>query len=145
MHNFPFIQDFEILDFNALFSDAHCPITLSLNVLEHKNATNMYTPKTDPKIKLWDENKSRQFVENIRQSDVDEILQSVNEITPENTNNETVNNVVRKIETLFISNSKNTFGVKKPYKNMQNKRWFNTECQNARNIFYYTRKMYNKY
>ena len=145
VHNFPFIQDFEILDFNALFSDAHCPITLSLNVLEHKNATNSYTPKPDPKIKLWDENKSQQFVENIHQSDVDEILQSVNEITPENTNNETVNNVVRKIETLFISNSKNTFGVKKPYKNMQNKRWFNTECQNARNIYHYTRKMYNKY
>ena len=141
VQNFPLIHDFEILDFSMLFSDAHCPITLSLNILAYTNATHTHIPNSEPKIKLWDESKSRHFVENIRQSDVDEILQS---ITLENMSIATVNDTVQKIETLFISNSKNTFGVKKPYKNTTNKSWFNAECQNARNVYHYTRKMYNK-
>ena len=143
--NFKFLHDFEILDFNLLFSDAHCPITLTLDILANKNEVRSNNQKSDPKVKLWDENKSQNFVENISQSDVDDILHSVNDITPETTNTETVNEIVRKIEALFVSNSKNTFGVKKPHRDTKNKNWFNTECQNARNIYHYTRKMYNKY
>ena len=32
VHTFPFIQDFDILHFHDLYSDAHCPITLSMDV-----------------------------------------------------------------------------------------------------------------
>ena len=32
VHTFPFIQDFDILDFSDLYSDADCPITLSMDV-----------------------------------------------------------------------------------------------------------------
>ena len=144
VQNFPFIKNFDILDFNILYSDAHCPVTLSLDILPHKSNTSSQNQQSDPKIKLWDENKSHQFVENIRQSDVDAILQSINEISSENANAEIVNSIVGKIETLFLSNSKNTFGVKKPPTFSKNKTWFNTECKNARNIYHNARKMYNK-
>ena len=148
VQNIPLIQAFEILDFNALYSDAHCPITLSMEVYPHNTDTaQMQNMKLEPKIKLWEEHKSQQFVENIRQADVDDILENLNNITSENVQIENINDIVQKIETLFTSNSKITFGVKKPKppKNKTNKQWFNTECKNARNIYHNTRKLYNKY
>ena len=106
----------------------------------------MLNPNIEPKIKFWDEHKKCQFVQNIRQSDVDKLLQRVNEVSPENANVETIKNIVTKIEILFTSNSKETFGVvsQKSYKNYTNKKWFNAECRNARNRYHYTRKIYNK-
>ena len=149
VQNFSLIQDFEILNFNALFSDAHCPITLSIEVYSYNTDTSqMHKPILQPKVKLWDERKSNQFVENIRQTDVDEILQSLNEISPDKVNNEIVNDVVQKIEMLFMSNAKETFGVKKPKTpetDKLNKPWFNAECKNSRNIYHNTRKLYNRY
>ena len=52
VQNFPLIHEFEILDFSMLFSDAHCPITLLLNILAHTNASHTHIPNSEPQNKI---------------------------------------------------------------------------------------------
>ena len=56
--------------------------------------------------------------------------------------------ITSRIENIFVSNAKNTFGVKKNFRQINNhrhKQWFTFECKTARNRYHSTRKKYNKY
>ena len=70
--------------------------------------------------------------------------------TEQNVHIHNINEIVRRIENLFISNSKASFGQKriKPNSHRQNttnKQWFNKECRDARNTYHNVRRLYNKY
>lgn len=77
VYKFSFIHFFDILVSNALYLDTQCPLNLSINMrkqLSNTARTNQNIT-SETKVKFWEEQKSSQFVENIRQYDVDEISQ----------------------------------------------------------------------
>lgn len=61
--NFPFIQSFEVLEFNSLFSDAHCPVTVSIEIRPTPTAkkTNGPTENSNKHVRLWDDQKCHLF------------------------------------------------------------------------------------
>ena len=71
----------------------------------------------------------------------------VTEYAALNANQENINEVISQIENLFLQNAKVTFGTKHQRKPDENthKEWFDNECKRARNVYHYTRKLYNKH
>ena len=61
-----------------------------------------------------------------------------------------INDAVKRIENVFISNSKASFGQKRinpnsHRQNTTNKQLFYKKCRDARNTYHYVRRLYNKY
>lgn len=149
-YNFEMISSFEVLEFNCLYSDAHCPLSLSMDILDPKMKhwiRKQNTP-TLPKVKLWDETKKDLFVENINLQDIDDISSKLDSFRAQDCTAQDINTIISRIENIFVSNAKNTFGVKKNFRQINNhrhKQWFTFECKTARNRYHSTRKKYNKY
>ena len=151
--NFEIISSFHIADFDPLFSDAHCPLSLTTDTQKMNKDKNYRGKKSTniPEIRLWDNEKCGLFVQNINLeviTEIDSLLDSI--IANSDVQAHDINIVVGCIEELFISNSEMTFGVKnKPTAinkcRSGKKQWFNGECNIARNKYHKIRKMYNKY
>ena len=98
-----------------------------------------------PEIRLWMEEKGDNFRENLN---LETINESITNLKTENNevNASGINDVVSKIEQLFLNSAKNTFGVKKKLneKVNKNKPWFNFNCKMARNEYHRIRRMYNR-
>ena len=76
------------------------------------------------------------------------MLLSITNLKTENNeiNASCINDVVSKIEQLFLNCAKNTFGVKKKLneKGNKNKHWFNLNFKMARNEYRVIRRMHNE-
>ena len=147
-YNFPYISSFNILDFNSLYSDAHCPLTLSINVYDNtmKHKKLISNPNASPKVRLWDDSGSNLFAENVCQDKLNNITQRLNNMTKESVSAQEINEIVIQIENLVSSAAKQSFGVKtQTYAEYSpNKKWFNQECRSARNNYHRIQKIYNK-
>ena len=69
------LNTFEVLDFCSLLSDAHCPISINLEVdpeHQHKN-TSRVSNKTSEVINQWDAQKADHFVENFDKKSISKI------------------------------------------------------------------------
>ena len=142
--------DFQVNDFSNLFSDAHCGLSLCIN-LTTNDAEVQTKSVNSPKVKLWNAEKKDLFSENLDITKVMEIEMKLDQLLEKpSVIYDDVNEVVSDIGTLFESASITTFGYKKSsnkqidkYANF--KPWFNKQCINARNTYHKTRKMYNQY
>ena len=154
--NFEILTSFSVLEFDHLYSDAHCPLTLELKIRGHYTEINPHNKITQsvPEIKLRDESKKSLFIGNLNTDEISTINAFLEEMSlKENIEMHDVNKVVSSIEALFFSASKTTFGLKRgkrdPHSYRQNKhmnkKWSNQECRNARNTYHYIRKQYNMY
>lgn len=65
--NFEILSFFAVLEFDHLFSDAHCPLTLELKIRGSDTEMNPHIKiiQREPEVKLWDENKKNLFIENL--------------------------------------------------------------------------------
>ena len=146
VNNFPFIQSLEVSDFENILSDAHCAVSLSIST-QHLRMGPRPTYEFNSKPKLWDEKKCQSFVENIDENEMQKIQDHLTNITQLNANQQNINEVISQIENLFLQNAKVTFGTKHQRKPDENthKEWFDNECKRARNVYHYTRKLYNKH
>lgn len=149
-NNFDKIEDFQIHDFSSLFSDAHCPISLELNVQFHlQNRNKPVRKETHKKPVLWEPDKTETFIENFDVARAAEIEAKLdNLLATNNISKNDIDDLVTHIGSLYESCSKTTFGykkVKQKDKYSKFKPWFNRSCINARNVYHKTRKMYNKY
>lgn len=148
---FEFIQSLEVFEFNSLFSDVHCPVSLAINIRDVSvSVCEMEsTHVNEPKVKLWDENKSEIYAQNIDHAQILQINDFLDILSDKEITCDDINSVVNRIENLFISNAQKTFGLKRDKtqtsRNTCNKPWFNFECRNARNVYHRSRKLYNKY
>ena len=153
-YNFEIIKSFSVLEFNMLYSDAHCPLSIDIlirNVTIQK-AKSRASNESTPEIKLWDENKCENFTENLDFGALEHINSLINLMSAKETIQiQDINTVISLIENLFLTASKETFGfkrrvgVKNTLCNGRNNKWFNRECKTARNTYHTTRKQYNKY
>lgn len=145
----PNIKDFNICEFSPLFSDVHCPVSLTIDI-EHESEFNLPIHTKDEKIpKLWDPDKSDVFIDNIDILQVSDIEMQLDKILDKSTVTKgDIDEVVLKIGSLFDSSCKETFGFK--HVNTENKSsrfkpWFNAQCTQARNVYHKTRRAYNKH
>ena len=147
---FRYYSEFQVNDFANLFSDAHCGLSLCINI----NLDNVQAqPNTVnyPKAKLWNSEKSELFTENLDITKVMKIEMKLDQILEKSSViYDDINDITSDIANLFETTSIKTFGFKKnnnkPIDKYSNfKPWFNKDCINARHIYHKTRKMYNKY
>ena len=144
------IQDFNVMDFNCLFSDAHCVLTLTLLLKHYSQPANVSKENSVPEqLIFWQPDKSEIFEEKFDIVLVSEIETKLdNLIETDCITENSINEIVGDIDSLFESCSKASFGtktVKKHNKYSNFKPWFNRACINARNAYHKTRKLYNRY
>ena len=107
----PNILDLQVLDFSPLYSDAHCPVALTLNIetvddqICSENVADIIKPR------LWNAEKSENFINNIDILKVAEIEMHLDQIKDKNNvSQEEVDTIVLEICALFESTAKETFG-----------------------------------
>ena len=147
VHIFPFLQTLEVSDFNHLFSDAHCAISLSIDTNDNHNNLKRCqnnTPTCTPR--LWDEKKTHLFDKNIAECELQNIRANLERVTVQNANQESINNIANQIENIFANSAKQSFGTRtSKTDNKTHKKWFDKDCKHARNMYHYTRRLYNKH
>ena len=132
-----------ILDFSKLFSDVHSPFRVSINpsqpIREEKtDSTNNQSFKNLQNIKSWNPLKARELIESINVNNCNDLSEKLNNINPEEINQDFINTYTSDLCHLFISTAKNTFGTRSVYKGKPkivkgDKPWFNLDCKARQN------------
>lgn len=147
---FSLIDGLNVLDFDNLFSDAHCPVSVTLRTCKvSSDQENENKPcKEKETTKLWDKNKSTSFQQNFSRDlksilNIEIVLKSL-QIRGSVNENE-INDIVNKIGSLFENCAEESFG--KVHQRKENtghrKPWFDRECRRMRNKYHFARKAYN--
>ena len=153
--NFDLLSTITTHEFDALLSDAHCPVSLTLNPIntcEKRDGSSEHR-KNEPNVRLWNPDKKDSFGQNLNYGEILKISSYLDVMTSGyNVSTESVNNIINQIEKLFLTASESSFGYTPPKKKStetnkitHTKPWFNRKCHEARNLYHNTRKLYNKY
>jgi hypothetical protein len=95
-------------------------------------------------IKNWESEKKDEFISNINIEDIDELELLLNNLSEQDSglvDNSSVNDMVKKSESLLTNSAKTTFGTFVPGRhskketNKKHKPWFDVECREARQKF----------
>ena len=63
---FSLIHSFDVFEFESLYSDAHCAVMLSINILSNPiKIGQQQVNDPNPKPRLWDDRKGALFVKNL--------------------------------------------------------------------------------
>lgn len=92
--------------------------------------------------------QKRFILENINIQDLEDINSKLDSFQAQDCTAQDINTITSRIENIFVSNAKNTFGVEKNFRQIndhRHKQWFTFECKTTRNRYYSIRKKYNKY
>ena len=135
--------------FNALFSDVHCPITLSIKldtpacngrgddcirqgeagIREQGRAKKAGGGNGKERIRRWEEDKAEAFETMITEDKANELATFIEE-------NDNINICNTRLVEILKESAKGAFGVTKPGSNRRqsksNKAWFNLACRNKR-------------
>ena len=107
---FEYVEDFEILEFSNLFSDAHCPLSLTLSCRQlnsHLNSTDNACATETETNKKWDSQKKELFVNNIDENKVEEMIDRIDE----NASNIDVENLVKETSKILLNAASTTLGT----------------------------------
>lgn len=149
-YNFEYLHSFNVHDFDHLFSDAHCPLSVAINIRDVKIESRKVKVKHSeiPNVRLWNEDKSIQYVENINDTEISDINTYLDSLYSENIAAKDINDIVNRIDNVFVANAEQTFGYACNADNTRrthNKPRCNLQCRNVRNAYHNARKNYNKY
>ena len=142
-YNFQSISSFEVLEFDSLFSDAHCPLIMKFDI--RNTASKQKVEKqhcNNPEVRLWDDSKKESFTSYLDYGEILKIDSSLElMLSGYNLNSNSIDQVVNRIEDLFKNTASSAFGWKKETKhcklqNTSKKKWFNAECRLARNTYH---------
>ena len=93
-----------------------------------------------------DEKKTHLFDKNIAECELQKIRANLERVTVQNANQESINNIANQIENTFANTAKQSFGTRtSKTDNKTHKKWFDKDCEHARNMYHYTRRLYNKH
>ena len=136
------IKNFDVLDYDPLFSDVHCALQFSFSVdiclllAENRNISQPFN---------WDNCKKDEFVEYLTVNKNNEIKNIVNRLDDmfllQDVSINDVNEVVKKVGNIFKHTSASVFGSKwkKSFceKNKaENKPWIDMKCREKRQGFH---------
>ena len=170
---FPIVKDFCVHDFNPIFSDVHCAISLELEVENRKEnekyqadqisvmncsieTTNMPNIRHD-----WSSDSINRFKNNLRilESKVSEICDKIDNANISSLDYEAskilINSIVKELNDISIESASRTFPsntimnnqVRKPRTapiGLKDKPWFNKECRPKKNQYYRVKNLYEK-
>ena len=148
---FDYISDFEIIDFDPMFSDVHnrihCVIDFAHSETMHTNADqNKNDVNTHVK---WNPQRAPEF-EQVLGDDTDEVLLHVNgvldSLNVDDVTSEQINDILKDIGDSLTKTALHVFGPRKKtkYKSCSNKPWFNYDCKVKRDAFHKARDRYTK-
>ena len=151
---FDFITDFNVDDFDPLFSDVHSRILFTLSFSMSGKKLNEDKPEfinnTCTYIK-WDPKKADNFVQELSMgsADMQRIEWSLCNIDQNTVTSEQVNSLVGDIGNLLIGTAEKVLGQGKPHAPKLNtsgnyKPWFNKECREKRGKFQRARNLYHR-
>jgi bisphosphoglycerate-dependent phosphoglycerate mutase len=146
---FSAIKYFDILDYNPLFSDVHCGLSVHLHTNVNKNTTTQDIGQGSNPIHIkWNAAKQSEFIESIFNNETafGELDYIFNEQCEGNQAKEIVNRVVNKIGEFFRNTATLIFGTKTSIRRKikpDNKPWYTKGCYEKRKQFNINRKKYN--
>ena len=136
-------SQFKVDPFDALLSDVHCPLCLSLTLKscsvfnEPSASTLSLGQRCDSlKVKRWDNNKSEQFAERLANYNVDEIIRLFD------SGNISVSEMNKQLSSILVESAKDTLGTYSKIHNhngcliKKNQSWFNGECKVSRRQYF---------
>ncbi|MCW4343354.1 MAG: reverse transcriptase family protein, partial [Candidatus Thiodiazotropha endolucinida] len=141
---FQCVENLNVFDFCEIFSDVHSPVGLTLNMAycnhsERKNNTTVT-------IKLWDTEKAENFAQELDESMIGNILNSINDLESKgDICQKDVDDIAEALSDTFKSAAMNSFGtVRKNVGTNSNKppHWFNRKCKVARKKFHRAKYLY---
>ena len=137
---FPEIEDFKILEFNRFMSDVHNPMTFSLTSNTSEPKSNSLEQKVT-KIK-WDGTKNDAYLNNIDESEVEELLRLLEKFKPSaNSNEAEIEIFLQKTNNILESAKTKTFPPKTFFvSNAKKRSWYDKELTLAKNKFHSARK-----
>ena len=145
------IQNFHILEFSSLYSDAHCPISLSLNACKSTHeARGESQPKQD-NIRLWNAEKITSFQDNFNLYDLTDIEEKLSFTANKGAlQQRELDDIVNEIGAIFEKCAEKSFGriktgIKKKINDPARKPWFDESCHRARNEYHRARRKYSLY
>jgi hypothetical protein len=143
---------FEILEFNPLLSDKHCPISVSFN---NYSNSGIHEPKNRPIIQEtitrvnWSNEHEKSFTSSIDQIKVNAALQMITNIEQKEINRHSIDQIVSEIGQLFKDSATEnkimkTFKINNRYakRKMSKKPWFKQKCETARSEFFKTKNKF---
>lgn len=143
-----YIIEFEICDFNPMFSDIHNRIHFTILSKNDKH-DNRAKVSEGEKIIKWNQVKSQEFVNNLNSDENDcirELDEKVNSVCIETITKGVIDDLFLDLQNIFVDNAKNTFGTHTPKKRLndhnKSKPWFNKTCAEKRKEF---NKLRDKY
>lgn len=142
------VQNFSILEFSKLYSDAHNPLSLCLCFKANATPVIVNCNKNiGEKIKKWDCEKAHSFTQNLDKVKTRQLLADLRNLEKEN-GEINVNGCMDKTCEIILDAAKVTFGTYVPnFKtsvSKNNKPWFNIECKLARKSFRQCKAKYRK-
>ena len=148
---FSLLHDFCILEFSNLFSDAHCPIALTLRIQSQNLNEKEFVSNDIRNIKLWNPDKSSCFIEHYNTEKMSEIDSQISLLLEKGSPLQSeVDEIVTQIGQTFEKCAEESFGYSKqgqtkPTNNKNNvkKPWFKENCFRARNQYHKARRRYN--
>ena len=142
-----FVKDFETIELDALFSDGHSLIQLTLNTKFTKSKSNVKNiKKIIPNTGIRKE-KAEQFKMNLDPESIETIVLKLTELenSPTTLSQSDLNSVLEQISTVFTNAAKVSFGqYQTQYRSKKDKVWFGEECRKSRSEYIKARTRHKK-
>ncbi|CAC5416620.1 unnamed protein product [Mytilus coruscus] len=146
---FSYISEFEVFDFNPLFSDVHC----RLHVLFDNCSNDVYNLNCNKQTQIstvrWVPGKVNQYIECVENYNevIADLINEVERLDVKKPDFQTdLDNIVDKINSVFIDSAADTFGQTRKRcsnANTVEQPWFNSACNAKRKSFHAAKKKYN--
>ena len=140
---FPLIKEFEVIDFDPLFSDVHCRLHVSISCSINTDLHNKKNTVIGEKPVRWVPDKKQQFIDNFENKiTLNEFCEQLEFIS----NADELNTFVENFNKVFTDTAHDTFGNRTIYSNCKektNQPWFGPSCHAKRKLFHNAKKKYN--
>ena len=146
-----FVQNFNILELDCLFSDGHSLLTTYLNLKASDDRKKIKTSKNTKSNPKWNESEKQTFLLNIDKNKIQAINNRLCDLhQSNNVNTDDINKICTDIGSIFVSAAEATSGKSKStsHKHISDnskdsKPWFGYKCKNARRKYHIARKINN--
>lgn len=148
-----YIVNMQVLDFSALYSDVHSPLSLTMKL--NNNSTNINDQsknETDnnfcnaKKVKRWDIEKEPEFIDKLDKNKIVELECELDRLN-DSFSQESTSKLVERVNSIIVDSAKNVFGTytiksKNGTNKKENKPWFDQNCWDRRKCYRVAKRRY---
>ena len=150
---FPLVREFCVLEYNELFSDIHCPVSIQftkLNQFDVKESNDSSEDKTKKSTFInWNKYRSGEYADKLDRDEISSLEQELEIMTNDfaSVSQDMMNIVVGRVNKVLLDGA-DTLGIveykikktRKFKRKSDNKPWFNDECKLKRRVFVKARR-----